>query len=69
MTASKAAPAARWYHVWRQAGRVPAETDPADHGTAFGMEMSLLDPPATSLPPPPRNPWMPRWAARRRACP
>ncbi len=32
----------RWFSGWRSSPR-PASEDPADYGTAFGLEMSLPD--------------------------
>jgi hypothetical protein len=37
---SKAATPSRWFPGWRTAQR-PMQDDPADLGTAFGLEMSL----------------------------
>jgi hypothetical protein len=37
---NKAATASRWFSGWRTAVR-PMQDDPADLGTAFGLEMSL----------------------------
>jgi hypothetical protein len=37
---SKAATPSRWFPGWRTAVR-PMQDDPADLGTAFGLEMSL----------------------------
>jgi hypothetical protein len=31
----------RWFHVWRNGPVV--QDDPADLGTAFGLDMSLMD--------------------------
>ncbi len=68
----KATPPPRWYHVWR--APLAPEADPADLGTAFGLEMSLgeslYDPPAAPATAPslagststPR--WMPRLGRR-----
>jgi hypothetical protein len=39
---SKAATPSRWFSGWRTAQR-PMQDDPADLGTAFGLEMSLND--------------------------
>lgn len=43
MNRPKVRSAPRWFSAWRT-GRVHAGADAADMGTAFGMEMSLLDP-------------------------
>jgi hypothetical protein len=39
---TKAVKSRRWFASWRKAAR-PDGGDPADHGTAFGLEMSLPD--------------------------
>lgn len=39
---SKTATPARWFSAWRPATRV-VQDDPADLGTAFGLDMSLDD--------------------------
>jgi hypothetical protein len=63
---NKAAPAHRWFAAWRAAPR-PVQDDPADLGTAFGLDMSLNElihePP---MPPPAarRAGWMQRLAGR-----
>ncbi len=36
----------RWFSTWRRAARPAPDTDPADFGTAFGLEMSMLETPA-----------------------
>ncbi len=33
----------RWFGIWRSADRPAPDTDPADLGTAFGLEMSMLE--------------------------
>jgi hypothetical protein len=64
---SKAAPPQRWFSAWR-APALPAVTDPADLGTAFGLDLSLHEPPADPgklpAPRPARRGWMQRLAAR-----
>jgi len=67
----KAASPARWYHAW-QSRRADADADdPADMGTAFGLDMSIPD--DTVVPPPggpaaPRDSgFMARWNKRRNA--
>ncbi|MCU0969327.1 MAG: hypothetical protein MUF03_11010 [Rubrivivax sp.] len=60
---------------WLRARRapVPAAPEPADHGTAFGLElvydMDDAEPPGTaeSAQLPARRPWWRRWPARRAA--
>jgi hypothetical protein len=39
---NKAAPPTRWFAPWRRAAPVQQD-DPADLGTAFGLEMSLSE--------------------------
>jgi hypothetical protein len=62
----------RWWFAGRNASDRPAEDDPADHGTAFGLDLSLLQPldePAdTSLPPATdaESNWVTRLLARRK---
>ena len=64
---TKAAAPNRWFSGRRVADRVPHD-DPADQGTAFGLEMTL-DPnwtqPAQPAAPTPSG-WVQRLAARRR---
>jgi hypothetical protein len=60
----------RWYTPWRPAAD-PLD-DPADLGTAFGLDLSMAPPAgATGLddatPDPHRGGWVQRWVARRRA--
>lgn len=65
---AKAAPHTRWFSGWRSPPTAP-DTDPADLGTAFGLELSLDDTPREPTPPMPaaRRPgWMSRLAARRK---
>ena len=64
MTSTAAKPA-RWYHAWRSTPRPAPDTDPADLGTAFGLELSMSEP--AELPAPagaPRLGWMRRLAGR-----
>ena len=63
------APTARWYTPWRN--RTVKRDDPADYGTAFGLDMSLeplseLEGAAQTAPAARRS-WVPRWATRMRA--
>ncbi len=65
----KPAPPLRWYAPWR--GTTPRD-DPADMGTAFGLDLSLA--PSADIAGPhgqtggvPRNGWVQRWVERRRA--
>ena len=67
---TKAAAPQRWFTGWRLAERAP-QNDPADLGTAFGLDMSL-DPDWAASPaaaaPVARSPgWVRRLATRRRA--
>lgn len=66
---SKAATPHRWFSGWR-AHETPADIDPADLGTAFGLDLSLdeLHPePAPVVAPAARQPgWMRRLATRRK---
>jgi hypothetical protein len=63
---SKAATPQRWFSGWR-APAAPPDSDPADFGTAFGLDLSLHEQP---LEPPrapkaaPRRGWMQRLAGR-----
>lgn len=65
---NKTAAPHRWFASWRAERRAPQD-DPADYGTAFGLDMSMLDAADTEPPPLPvaRRPgWVERLAARRR---
>jgi hypothetical protein len=60
----------RWFGLRRAVGR-PAQDDPADLGTAFGLDLSLSQLPddAARTPPAPlrdRDGWMQRLRARRK---
>ncbi|MBU6260992.1 MAG: hypothetical protein KGL18_07800 [Burkholderiales bacterium] len=65
---SKAAAPQRWFAGWRQSAR-PVQDDPADLGTAFGLDLSLNElqhePPPAPPPPERRTGWMRRLATRR----
>ena len=53
----------RWYHTWRSSARPAPDDDPADLGTAFGLDLSLPDvdtPPAAVSRPAHRTGWMQR---------
>ena len=60
------APSARWYCLWRT--RTVDRDDPADYGTAFGLDMSLEPPSeldgAAQAAPAARRSWVPGWATR-----
>jgi hypothetical protein len=65
---NKAAPPNRWFSGWRAAQR-PAQDDPADLGTAFGLDLSLNELHHETAPPSPeasRPGWMQRLASRRK---
>jgi hypothetical protein len=66
---NKLARAAPWYAPWRSRAVAIDDDDPAGLGTAFGLDLSLQEPAATSHTPPPtpRKGWVPRWAARRKS--
>lgn len=57
----------RWFTGWRLATR-PAPSDPADMGTAFGLELSLFEPSQLPAPRPAARPagWMQRLGVRRK---
>ena len=67
---SKALTPQRWFHSWR-ASAPPPDTDPADFGTAFGLDLSLAGiqhEPVAVVAPKSRQPnWVSRLAARRRS--
>jgi hypothetical protein len=65
---TKAAPTQRWFSGWRAAAR-PAQVDPADLGTAFGLDLSLneiVHEPAMAEPVERRAGWVQRLARRRK---
>lgn len=65
---SKAAKPPSWFHRWRSASRPAPDTDPADLGTAFGLDLSMSQ--AAPLPPAAgeaRPGWVQRLADRRRS--
>lgn len=58
----------RWFTGWR-ASPGPAEDDPANYGTAFGLDMSLLQPhalPMASVAAKPSPGWIRRLSMRRK---
>lgn len=66
----KLAPAAPWYAPWRR--RVEIDNDPADLGTAFGLDLSLQAPAllaSETQPPTTRKGWVQRWTTRRKGQP
>ena len=66
---NKSDPPHRWFGHWRAIAR-PPQDDPADLGTAFGLDLSLSE--LAEDPPPPRTPlegragWMQRMVSKRR---
>jgi hypothetical protein len=68
MSDPKAVDPQRWFSIWRSADRPAPDTDPADLGTAFGLEMSMLEVPAEAPSPPAagRTAWVRRLTTRRR---
>jgi len=65
---SNAANPQRWFKSWRSTPRPAPDTDPADLGTAFGLDLSMSEilpaPPATGELP---ADWTWRLAERRRS--
>ncbi|HLL11768.1 MAG TPA: hypothetical protein VK570_11960 [Rubrivivax sp.] len=65
---TKAATPTRWFSGWRIAARAP-QSDPADLGTAFGLDMSLDpdwgEPQAPAAPAARPRGWVRRLTARR----
>jgi hypothetical protein len=64
-TSDHAKPPRRWFWAWRSAAAGPVGTDPADLGTAFGLDLSLAPAvePARPQPAPPvlaRRSWKAR---------
>ena len=68
MSHPKAIPPQRWFSIWRSANRPAPDTDPADLGTAFGLEMSMLETTAVAAAPAAgrRPAWVRRLTSRRR---
>ena len=71
MSDPKTAHTQRWFSIWRSADRPAPDTDPADLGTAFGLEMSMLETPTEpATPSAGRRPaWVRRLTGRRRPSP
>ena len=66
---SKAAPSQRWFAGWR-AERQPQQVDAADLGTAWGLDMSMVEDPhePAAAPAPRRRGWAQRlWLQRKPA--
>jgi hypothetical protein len=65
---NKAAHPPRWFSAWRTAARPVQGVDPADQGTAFGLDMSMAETAPESAPPGERRAgWVRRLADRRRS--
>jgi hypothetical protein len=63
----KAASPQRWFSGWRSTAR-SAQDDPADLGTAFGLDMSMIETPPEPPPAAERRPgWVRRLTLRRRS--
>ncbi len=64
---SKAASPQRWFSGWRAAPR-PLQDDPADLGTAFGLDMSMMESMSqpAALPVPRRPGWVERLGLTRK---
>ena len=62
---TKAVNSRRWFAAWRSAER-PAQDDPADLGTAFGLDLSLNEMQHEPAPAERRPGWVRRLAARRK---
>ncbi len=57
----------RWFAAWRARPVVAPALDPADCGTAFGLDLSIPgDEPAARPAAPPPQGWRARWARRPR---
>ncbi len=65
---NKADQSNRWFSAWR-APRRPQEADPADMGTAFGLDLSLdiLHPETNPAPTARPASWVARLALRRKS--
>ena len=63
---TRASPPQRWFAGWRSAKQPAYGSDPADLGTAFGLDMSLMETPAEPIAAERRPGWMRRLTARRR---
>ena len=65
---NKTANPPRWFSGWRTAARPAQGLDPADLGTAFGLDMSMAEMPPEPTPVGDRRPgWVRRLADRRRS--
>lgn len=67
---SKTALPQRWFASWRPTARPAPDTDPADLGTAFGLDLSMSEPATHPAEPVERRPgWVQRMTDRRRSPP
>jgi hypothetical protein len=58
----------RWFAAWRARPPLAPTPDPADCGTAFGLDLSILsEEPAARAPAATPEGWRARWARRRQA--
>lgn len=68
MSPPKAVRPQRWFSTWRSVARPATGTDPADLGTAFGLEMSMLETPVEPAATTERRfGWMHRLTTHRRS--
>ena len=59
----------RWFSGWRVARQPAYGSDPADLGTAFGLDLSMVENPPQPVPAERRPGWVRRLTARRRSPP
>jgi hypothetical protein len=66
---NNADPSPRWYAPWRRVEQPEATTDPADFGTAFGLDLSMApaDAPRPADDSAPEPGWIQRLSGRQRA--
>jgi len=64
---SNAAKPQSWFHSWRSTPRPAPDTDPADLGTAFGLDLSMSEAPLPPAATEARPGWVQRLADRRRS--
>lgn len=62
----KAVTPQRWFAGWRAARQPAFGTDPADLGTAFGLDLSMVGSPPETVLPERRPSWVRRLTTRRR---
>lgn len=64
----KAVNSQHWLQAWRKLSGAAAQDDPAEMGTAFGLDQSLTEaPPAPAAAPERRSGWVRRASPGRRA--